>query len=258
MKKVAERRDVARRRQKRQRIITLVVAGLLVALAGVLVAQSFLGKDKAEPGAAGSPSPAVSAEPTTEPTEPAGAVACGGEAPKAANKEKKMYDKAPEMQIDPSKTYTASMETSCGAIEIELFAKETPITVNSFVFLAREGFYDGLTFHRIVPDFVIQGGDPKGDGTGGPGYQFEDEIVDSLKFDQEGLLAMANSGPATNGSQFFIVTGQASHLNGKHTIFGKVTKGMEAVDKIKATEADPSTGTPAEKVYIEKVTITES
>jgi cyclophilin family peptidyl-prolyl cis-trans isomerase len=128
--------------------------------------------------------------------------------------------------------------------------------VNRFVTLARDGFYDGLTFHRIVPGFVIQGGDPKGDGTGGPGYSFEDEIVKSLSFADTGLLAMANSGPNTNGSQFFITLGAAEHLNGRHTIFGEVVKGMEVVEAIAAVELTGEQ--PAEPVYIEKVAIDES
>jgi peptidyl-prolyl cis-trans isomerase B (cyclophilin B) len=159
------------------------------------------------------------------------------------------------MTIDRDKTYTATMQTSCGTIELELFAKDAPKTVNSFVFLAGERFFDGLTFHRLVPGFVIQGGDPKGDGTGGPGYQFEDEIVPSLKFDQPGLLAMANSGPGTNGSQFFITLGQPSHLDGKHTIFGKVLEGMDVVEQIVSVPSDPQTGQPQQAVYMESVRI---
>jgi cyclophilin family peptidyl-prolyl cis-trans isomerase len=140
-------------------------------------------------------------------------------------------------------------------IVVELFADRTPETVNNFVTLARDGFYDGLTFHRIVPGFVIQGGDPKGDGTGGPGYQFQDEIVPSLTFEGAGLLAMANSGPNTNGSQFFITLGPAEHLNGKHTIFGEVAEGTDVVDAIAALQLNGES--PAQPVYIEKLTIDE-
>jgi peptidyl-prolyl cis-trans isomerase B (cyclophilin B) len=166
-----------------------------------------------------------------------------------------MFDQPPKMQIDPKKEYRATMKTSCGTVRLELFAEETPVTVNSFVFLAREGFYDGLTFHRIIPGFMAQGGDPRGDGRGGPGYQFEDEIVEDLTFDKPGLLAMANSGPDSNGSQFFITTGVPTHLNGAHTIFGRVTGGMDAVSKIEALGTPE--GVPQEPVYIEKVTIEE-
>jgi cyclophilin family peptidyl-prolyl cis-trans isomerase len=245
LRRLAERRAAERRRRRRQRIVAGVVAGA-VALGGIGVAAfAFLGSpdrkaEAAKPGA--SPSP----------EQP---VACGGTVPRAAGEEKPMYDEAPKMQIDPSKDYTATLKTSCGTIELELFAKDTPVTVNNFVFLAEKGFYDGLTFHRIIPDFVLQGGDPKGDGTGGPGYEFKDEIVPSLKFDRPYLLAMANSGKDTNGSQFFITTGEPKHLNGLHTIFGKVTKGKDAVKAIEAVGS--ADGTPSQTVYIEKATITE-
>ncbi len=160
------------------------------------------------------------------------------------------------MMIDTTKTYVATMHTSEGTIVLDLFADRTPVTVNNFVTLACDGFYDGLTFHRIVPGFVIQGGDPKGNGTGGPGYQFQDEIVPSLTFDRPGLLAMANSGPNTNGSQFFITLGPAEHLNGKHTIFGEVAEGKDVVDAIAGVELNGET--PAQPVFIEKISIDES
>lgn len=169
--------------------------------------------------------------------------------------EPKKYDKAPSMIIDTNKKYIAKFETSQGNFDIELFAKEAPKTVNNFVFLAKEGFYDGLTFHRIINDFMIQGGDPKGDGTGDPGYKFEDEI-NAHKLER-GVLAMANSGPNTNGSQFFIVTkDKTDWLDGKHTAFGKVISGYENVqniEKIKTGENDK----PTEAVLIKKLTIEE-
>jgi peptidyl-prolyl cis-trans isomerase B (cyclophilin B) len=244
LRRLAERRAAERRRQRRNRIIAGVVAGLL-ALGGLgTAAVAFLTReDSPRPGNRPSPSPTAEA------------VACGSEVPAAAGKEKEMYAKPPKMQIDQSKDYIAVMKTSCGTIELELYAGQTPKTVNSFVFLAREGFFDGLTFHRIIPDFVIQGGDPEGTGSGGPGYQFEDEIVKELRFDRPGLLAMANSGPDTNGSQFFITTGEPKHLNGKHTIFGEVTDGMKVVKEIESRGT--SAGSPTETVYIEKVTIKE-
>ncbi len=160
------------------------------------------------------------------------------------------------MQIDPKKDYSATIKTSCGTIELELFAEQTPITVNNFVTLARDGFYDGLTFHRVVRGFMNQTGDPKGDGTGGPGYEFEDEIVDELTFTEPGLLAMANAGPGTNGSQFFITVAPAEHLNGLHTIFGRVSKGMDVVETI--NNLGGQEGPPAETVYMERVTVQES
>ena len=247
LQKLADRRAAERRRRRRQRIIAGVVAGA-VAVGGLGVAAlAFLGGEERDRPQAG---PETSPSPETKP------VACGAEAPRSAEEEKPMYDKPPKMQIDPEASYTAVMDTSCGTIELELFADQTPTTVNNFVFLAREGFYDGLTFHRIIPDFVLQGGDPAGDGSGGPGYQFEDEIVDRLKFNEPFLLAMANSGEDTNGSQFFITTGEPKHLNGLHTIFGRVTKGKDVVKQIEARGT--SAGPPTETVYIERVRIQES
>lgn len=135
----------------------------------------------------------------------------------------KQYDAPPEMQIDPDKTYTATFKTERGDIVIDLFAKEAPITVNNLVFLAREGFYDNTTFHRVIDNFMAQGGDPTGSGRGGPGYRFDDEPgALALKHDGPGTLSMANAGPNTNGSQFFITHVATPHLDGKHGVFGKV------------------------------------
>ena len=136
------------------------------------------------------------------------------------------------MTIDASKNYAATIDTSRGQIVCELFAQDAPKTVNNFVFLAREGFYDGTLFHRVIADFMVQGGDPKGTGTGGPGYKFEDEVKDNPHKHARGVLSMANAGPNTNGSQFFITHVETPWLNGKHTVFGRVTSGMEAVDTI--------------------------
>jgi cyclophilin family peptidyl-prolyl cis-trans isomerase len=135
----------------------------------------------------------------------------------------KQYNAPPAMQIDPDKTYTATFKTERGDIVIELFAKQAPITVNNFVFLAREGYYDNTTFHRVINNFMVQGGDPTGTGRGGPGYKFNDEKgALELKHDGPGVLSMANAGPNTNGSQFFITHVPTPHLNGKHGVFGKV------------------------------------
>jgi cyclophilin family peptidyl-prolyl cis-trans isomerase len=171
------------------------------------------------------------------------------------------YRKAPDMTIDANKTYIAKVETSKGSFEVELDAKNTPITVNNFVFLAKDKFYDGLKFHRIMKEFMIQGGDPKGDGTGGPGYKFNDEkIVGDYT---AGTLAMANSGANTNGSQFFIMTGDYSSgkLPKDYVIFGQVTSGMETIQSIAATPTvDNGQGEqskPGEDVTINKVTIEE-
>ena len=150
----------------------------------------------------------------------------------------------------------ATLHTNHGAIEIELYPDEAPKTVENFVKLAGEGFYDGVIFHRVIPDFMIQGGDPTGTGMGGPGYQFEDEFNDRKV--ERGALAMANAGPNTNGSQFFIVTADAAPwLDGKHTVFGRVTSGMDVVDEIQSVDRD-SRDKPREDVTIDRVELPES
>jgi len=133
------------------------------------------------------------------------------------------------MSIDPAMCYHAKIRTSRGDIRIELFAKDAPVTVNNFVFLARDGFYNGLTFHRVITGFVIQGGCPNGDGRGGPGYRFADEVDKNPHRHTAGALSMANAGPGTNGSQFFITHTPQPHLDGKHTVFGRVIEGMDTV-----------------------------
>jgi cyclophilin family peptidyl-prolyl cis-trans isomerase len=148
---------------------------------------------------------------------------------------------------------TATIHTNKGAVEVELFPDDAPKTVANFVKLAKDGFYDGVIFHRVIPDFMIQGGDPSGTGSGGPGYQFEDEANDRKVV--RGALAMANAGPNTNGSQFFIVTTDAAPwLDGKHTVFGRVTSGMEVVDEISELSRDAS-DRPHEDVVMERVEI---
>lgn len=145
----------------------------------------------------------------------------------------KQYSTPPEMTIDPSKVFTVKLETSRGDIELELYAEHAPKTVNNFVFLINESFYDGVTFHRVIDNFMVQGGDPTGTGSGGPGYRFEDELVGNpLKHDSK-VISMANSGPNTNGSQFFITHLPQPHLDGKHTVFGKVVVGVDVVDAIR-------------------------
>lgn len=165
---------------------------------------------------------------------------------------KKTNMKRPDMTIDQSKTYTANFVTNYGDFAIELDAANKPITVNNFVYLANSGFYDGLTFHRIIDGFMIQGGDPDGIGTGGPGYKFEDE-VDGRNLNDKGTISMANSGPNTNGSQFFINLVDNNYLDPKHTAFGKVIEGMEVVEEIGSVEVDGSV--PVEPVIIESVKI---
>ncbi len=139
----------------------------------------------------------------------------------------------PKMQIDPQKTYQVSMETSKGLIELELYPQYAPKTVNNFVFLAQEGYYDGVKFHRVIDDFVIQGGDPTGTGAGGPGYKFEDEVRGNPLKHETNVISMANAGPNTNGSQFFITHSPQPHLDGKHTVFGKVVAGADVVNAIR-------------------------
>lgn len=139
------------------------------------------------------------------------------------------YSSYPEMTLDSTKSYRATIKTNRGDIDLDLFAVEAPKTVNNFVFLARDGYYDGLTFHRVIPGFVAQGGCPQGTGSGGPGYSFEDETKGNPHKHEAGSLSMANAGPNTNGSQFFICHEPQPHLNGKHTVFGKVTQGMDVV-----------------------------
>jgi cyclophilin family peptidyl-prolyl cis-trans isomerase len=167
----------------------------------------------------------------------------------------KQWNTPPAMVIDPKKNYKAKMDTDKGMITIDLFADKTPKTVNNFVFLAREGFYDGLIFHRVIKDFMAQGGDPTGKGIGGPGYKFADEFHPSLKHDKPGMLSMANSGPNSNGSQFFLTHVATPWLDNKHTIFGQITGGMDVLMSI--PPRDPShPENPGVKIL--KVNIEES
>ncbi|WP_421617685.1 peptidylprolyl isomerase [Brevibacillus sp. TJ4] len=176
----------------------------------------------------------------------------------------KKYDQPPEMQIDPNKTYQATISTSMGDITIDLFAKDAPLAVNNFVFLAKDNYYDNLTFHRVVKNFMIQTGDPLGTGIGGPGYTFEDELNNGHEY-EVGVVAMANAGANTNGSQFFIGSGKNVE-NLKHipnyTIFGKVVSGLDVVQKIESVpvKVNPQTNEesmPQEPVTIKTITITE-
>ncbi len=162
-------------------------------------------------------------------------ISCSGAVPEAEEKEeepmRKTYSAPPQMTIDASKQYTATIETEKGSLVLELFGADVPITVNNFVFLAREGFYDNITFHRVIADFMAQAGDPTGTGTGGPGYTFADEFTEHTNV--TGALSMANSGPATNGSQFFITYAPQPHLDGKHSVFGQLVEGMDVLQRIK-------------------------
>ena len=169
----------------------------------------------------------------------------------------KQYGGPPVFTIDSSAQYMATVRTNNGTITVELFASQAPITVNNFVFLAREGFYNGVIFHRVIPKFMIQAGDPTGTGAGGPGYQFQDEFAGNLVFDRPGILAMANAGPNSNGSQFFITVEPTPHLNGAHTIFGRVAEGLDIVNSI-STLSTNDRDRPLNPVIIQSVEIVKS
>lgn len=169
-----------------------------------------------------------------------------------AREERNAYFSAyPETVIDPDKTYEAVIRTDVGDMRFRLFAKEAPQTVNSFVYLANQGYFDNTTFHRVIENFMAQGGDPTGTGRGGPGYVFADEFQSGYRFDRAGLLAMANAGPRTNGSQFFITFAPTPHLNNRHTIFGEVVDGEEVLSQIVRREpGSPRAGTVIERIDI--------
>ena len=268
-------RDATRRRREHRVIAALSAVGVVAAI--VLAFAVFGGKStskaSATPSGRSTPSssPTPSAAPgtqigTVKPTAtPPKVVACNGTVPKEAGKPKPQFAGPPPNTVDPAKSYIATMQTSCGTVVIQLDAKTAPVAVNSFVFLARKGFYDGLTFHRIVKGFVIQGGDPKGDGTGGAGYQFQIETNPKVTFDKAGQIAYANSGPGTNSSQFFITLAKLPQLDpsaqGSYTIFGQVIKGLPAVLRMGDIPGTSNPGIPGENsvptqaVYIDSVTI---
>jgi len=197
----------------------LVVVAIFVTL-GLMLASNRpgSGQSAAAPTAAGFEPAPTAAAPAADAPAPAGRADA--------------YSAAPPMTIDPAKSYRATIETAKGNIVLELYPNYAPKTVNNFVFLAREGFYDGLTFHRVIEHFMIQGGDPQGTGAGGPGYQFEDEIEGNPLKHEAGVISMANAGPNTNGSQFFITREPQPHLDGLHTVFGKVLEGLPVVQAI--------------------------
>ena len=166
------------------------------------------------------------------------------------------WSNPPEMTIDPQKRYVATLKTAKGDIKVELLADRAPRTVNNFVFLARQGYYDGTTFHRVLADFMAQGGDPTGTGAGGPGYRFEDEIHPDLKFDSAGIVAMANAGANTNGSQFFITFKATPWLDGGYSIFGRVIEGMDVVLSLRLRDPQDRPAFPGDaldKVEIEEL-----
>ena len=233
------------------------IAALAVLVAGILATAACGGSGGGGAGATAAPDTAEAV--VTTPTVPAGA--CTERAPNP-KPDPKSYPAPPPQTIDTSHAYTATLATSCGDIVIALDPAEAPVTVNNFVFLARQGFYDGLTFHRVVAGFVIQGGDPTGTGSGDAGYAFDDELPKDGY--PTGSVAMANSGPNTNGSQFFIVTGDGSLLPNDYSRFGKVTAGLDVAKRIEgfadpnADPGDPATQKPTQPIYIYRVTITEA
>lgn len=205
-------------------------------------------------------------QPKKEPAAPQQTSQQGQQAQPAGSGKRKTYTEPPAMMIDPNKQYVATVETTLGSFKIELFAKDAPRTVNNFVFLAREGFYEGTKFHRIIKNFMIQGGDPLGTGGGGPGYKFADELPPKRPYTR-GIVAMANSGPNTNGSQFFICTGaDCGGLDARpnYTQFGVVIEGFDVIEKIESVETvkapnsrDPVPSFPKNPPTIRKITIVE-
>jgi cyclophilin family peptidyl-prolyl cis-trans isomerase len=214
-------------------------------------------------GAPSSPAPSTGAAETDSgsgaataaPATPSGAAPAQTDTQQEKKTMAKQYSAPPPMKIDPSKTYTATIDTTAGTMTAELWPKIAPQTVNSFVFLAREGFYDGVIFHRVIPGFMIQGGDPTGTGTGGPGYRLKQEFNDT-KHDK-GILSMARTAdPNSAGSQFFVMHGRSPHLDNQYTAFGKVTQGLDVIDKI----ANAPTGAqdrPRDPTKINKITVEE-
>ena len=241
-----------RRRRLIRLSVVLVVLGTVIALAFIVP-----GDDSKKPAA------------TKKSESPAGSVACGADPPPPANP--KQYDE-PEDVLKDGVDYAATIHTSCGDIFVDLLEDEAPITVNNFVFLAKEGFYDGLTWHRIVQNFVIQGGDPKGDGSGGPGYEIKDELPAKSNVYTFGAVAMANSGPDTGGSQFFIVTHRGSNgefnvpagLTPDYALFGQVAESsfevVEDIGKLPTQGGDDPAlaDRPVQQVFINSIEISES
>jgi peptidylprolyl isomerase len=236
---VSERRKQEELRRQKVRQRNLIIGGVLVAIAAVALLAFFLTRD--------------------EPAETATGSEVTGERPLAAVEpglRAGYYDEAPAMTIDTARGYQAVIRMENGGeMRFRLFDDESPQTVNNFVFLANQGFYDGTTFHRVLADFMAQGGDPTGTGGGDPGYRFADETDNGLTFDRRGLLAMANSGPDTNGSQFFITFVPTPHLDGDHTIFGELIEGDDVLSGL--TLRDPETATTPGDTISEIVIIEE-
>ena len=256
-KREEERREASRRR----RLIGLAVllVGVFV-VAGVVLAMTRGGDDTGDQFAADGDTSAEVTDPPVAEEQPAAEsteLPEGCEAATPAGDDAPEYDAAPPMVIDETNDYRATVTTSCGEFTIDLYPDRAPTTVNNFVFLANEDFYDGVVFHRIVPGFVIQGGDPSGTGAGGPGYEFEDELaIPEAEGYDTGTVAMANSGPNTNGSQFFVVLpGGGPSLQPLYSIFGEVADGMDVVERIASVPLNGQS--PTQPVVIVDVTIEE-
>lgn len=232
----AKRRQEEARQRRNSRIIWagIIAVGVLAVVAVVILIPSLGTEQATDPGV----------------LEEAGPLAELAPAERNA-----YYDRPPEMVIDPEKEYEVLIRTERGDMRLRLFVGEAPLTVNNFVYLARQGFYDGTIFHRVIEDFMAQGGDPTGTGSGGPGYRFEDETDNGLVFDRSGLLAMANSGPDTNGSQFFITYVPTPHLDGLHTIFGEIIEGQDVLNSL--TLVQPGSSATPQGDVVERIAIIE-
>jgi cyclophilin family peptidyl-prolyl cis-trans isomerase len=261
--------------QQRRRRMQVGIAGGSAALVVIVVGSVLLFKPASDAAPSKSATPTASSSKAAKgPKEtgtvtmqgaPPTTVACGGSLPADAGKPKPQFSGPPKQTIKPTSSYIAIIDTSCGQIQVTLDPTGTPIATNNFVFLADKHFYDGIWFHRIVKGFMIQGGDPLGTGGGGPGYQFNTEVNQSIKFgNQAGVIAYANSGPNTNGSQFFITVAEQSFLdtNGPYTAFGTVTKGLDVLKRISDLPAQSGTGCASateqcrtdQAVYVDSVT----
>jgi cyclophilin family peptidyl-prolyl cis-trans isomerase len=243
--------------RKIKKLLAVFLLGVTILIGGCS-AQSTTTPATTAPTTPPPPAKTTAAASIAPSTQPAATTPAAQPSPTA---KPKTYSAAPAMQIDKAKKYIATVETSLGTFKIDLFASETPVTVNNFVFLSREGFYNGVIFHRIMKTFMIQTGDPQGTGMGGPGYKFKDELPPKHAY-VAGIVAMANSGPNTNGSQFFICTvDDSKSLQPLYTQLGQISEGMEIVQKIAAVQVVASaTGEPSKPVnppVIKSITITE-
>ena len=246
------RMEAAVRARRRRRILYVVTA--LVGL-GVVGGGAFLATRSSEEDSATTASPTPTPEAPSELADRP--VACEAEEPEAAGEEKPTFEAPEDQGLDPSKTYIWRLRTSCGPIEVALDVQRAPKTTNSVAFLTRQGYYNGLLFHRLVPGFVIQGGDPEGPGTGGSGYSVEEAPPADLKY-TEGIVAMAKAGnepPGTSGSQFYIVSGDATQLPAEYALVGTVTEGLDVAKQIESFAQEDQT--PSQRVYIESAEIVE-